>query len=346
MKKILFAFALALTVISSCEQEEGYGTGIRPDGPSYVPKDCVFQTRGLLNSIADAPDKYPSFTYKDYAPLADKEVKVFYYIPTDGDVTTMPVLFAFTGAEREGNTQLDAWQNFAQTYQFVVINPQFPKNSWSENEYQFGGVTDKKDSETLLGQELWTYNIVESLFDYWLKEVDGTQKGYRMFGHSAGAQFVSRMVMAMPQARIIKAVAANPSTWPWPAALEDGNNSYGWPYSIKNLPVGSDDNLLKEAFAKKLYVQLGTDDTGVESLDVSDAANVQGKRRFDRGQNFYAKCQSVAQEKGLECAYQIAEVEGVGHSTWHMVYGYYKPNSTKVDEASLGQNSAYLLLFK
>lgn len=345
MKRIFFACA-ALVAILSCTVEADYGTGIRPDAPSYIPKDCVFQTRGLVNtSVADAPDKYPSFKYKDYAPLSDKDVNVYYYIPTEGNVASMPVLFAFTGAEREGNTQLDAWQFFAETYQFVVINPQFTKEDWSENEYQFGGVTDKKGSETVQNMELWTYNVVESLFDYWLKEVEGTQKGYYMFGHSAGAQFVSRMVMAMPQARIIKAVAANPSTWPWPVALEAGNTSYGWPYSIKNLPVGNDDELLKQVFSKKLYIQIGTNDTDVESLDVSAAANAQGSRRYDRGQNYYAKCKAVAEQKGIECAFEIAEVEGVGHSTWHMVYGYYKPTPSKVDVASLGPNSAFILLF-
>ena len=125
MKRIFFACA-ALVAILSCTVEADYGTGIRPDAPSYIPKDCVFQTRGLVNtSVADAPDKYPSFKYKDYAPLSDKDVNVYYYIPTEGNVASMPVLFAFTGAEREGNTQLDAWQFFAETYQF----PSFKNSS-------------------------------------------------------------------------------------------------------------------------------------------------------------------------------------------------------------------------
>ena len=347
MRNLMIAFTVAILVLSACGKEEDYGTGIRPEGPSYVPKDCVFQTVGLKNpsSGENDEDRYPSFAYTGYEPLKEQPVKVLYYIPDGGDVKTMPVLFAFTGAERTGNTQLNAWKLLADHYQFVVINPQFEKKYWKENQYQFGGVTDSAGS--FADRSLWTFNIVESLFDYWLHEVDGTQEGYRMFGHSAGAQFVGRMVMAMPESRVIRAVAANPSSWAWPVELKDADGkSYGWPYSISGLPGADKDGYLADVFSKKLYVQIGQNDTDTESLDMSAAAKLQGERRYHRAKNFYQACVDKAEADKVDCAFRLAEVEGVGHSTWHMVYGYYKPTATNVKEEQLGQNSAYLLLFK
>ena len=335
---------------AGCQQEKpDYGTGIRPDGPSYKPKDCVFQVRGLGNSSAgeDDADRYASFKFTKYGPLSSKPINVFYYIPKSGDVATMPVLFSFTGAERDGNTQLNAWKNFADTYEFIVINPQFPKTYWSESEYQFCGVTESKASDVILESQYWTGNVIESLFDYWLMETDGQQTGYRMFGHSAGAQFVGRMIATTPDARVISAVAANPSSWPWPTELKakDGS-SYGWPYSLTVLPMMSDPEYLTKVFGKKLFVQIGQDDTGTDSLDQSDAAKAQGSRRYHRAKNFYQTCTEVAQQKGIQCNYELAEVEGVGHSTFHMVYGYYKPTAANVKEEQLGPNSAFLLLFQ
>jgi len=349
MKTFLRIFvSLAAVFFSSCEGEENIGAGVTPVGPSYIPKDNVFLVRGLKTSGSEGPDKYASFFYTGYEPLKGRPVDVYYYIPSEGDVKTMRVLFCFTGAERTGNTQLDVWKNFADAYEIVLINPQFQKVYFNENAYQFGGVTASKGTEEIRNQELWTYNIVESLFDYWLKEVDGEQTGYRMFGHSAGGQFVGRMIMAMPEARVISAVAANPSTWAWPEALStEGENPkvYGWPYSIKDLPAASDKAILEKVLSRKLFIQVGQADTLTSSLDVGAAANLQGKRRYDRGVNFHKACADVAAENGISCRFSLAEVAGVGHSTWHMVYGYYKPTPSKIDKAQLGENSAYLLLF-
>ena len=349
MKNYHLILMIVLSVfLIGCDEGAGYGSGIRPDGPSYVPKDCVFQTIGLKDSSADSEseDRFQSFLYTGYAPLKDKPVKVCYYIPETGNVKEMPVLFTFTGAERTGNTQLNAWKNLADAYGFVVINPQFvDKKIWKENDYQFGGVVDSEGN--VVDRSLWTFNVVESLFDYWLHEVDGTQTGYRMFGHSAGGQFVGRMMMAMPEARVIRAVAANPSSWAWPVELRDSDGaSYGWPYTISGLPGADRDGYLADVFSKKLYVQIGQNDTDTESLDMSAAANLQGERRYPRAKNFYQACVDKAEADGLDCAFRLAEVEGVGHSTWHMVYGYYKPTPANIKEEQLGPDSAYLLLFK
>lgn len=39
------------------------------------------------------------FTFTGYKPLEDKPVTVYFYIPTEGDITTMRVLFVMHGAD-------------------------------------------------------------------------------------------------------------------------------------------------------------------------------------------------------------------------------------------------------
>jgi pimeloyl-ACP methyl ester carboxylesterase len=280
--------------------------------------------------------------------LADKPVRVFYYVPTTGDIKDLPVLFVLSGAQRVGNGELNPWYRLAEKYGFVVINPQFTKELYDSNAYQFGNVAVEKGSAKLNKKSKWTYNIVEDLFDYYLKVTDSNVKGYYLFGHSAGGQFVHRLVMMLPDARYIKAVAANPSAWTTPLAdglTDSEGNVYGWPYSVKGTPSAKK-KVLKKVLSRRLYVQIGTKDIQTKSLDQSAGANAQGPRRYHRALKFYDICVETAKELGIECGFRLAVVEGTRHSTLQAVYGYSDPDATKINEEELGVNSAFNLLFR
>ena len=231
---------------------------------------------------------------------------------------------------------------------------------WAENDYQFGHVATAKDSPNLYPRGTWAYNVIELLFDYIRHEISNTTDGYYLFGHSAGGQFVNRMVMAFPEARIKRAVAANPSSWAWPSLDgyvhmmdDDGNyldnedgtpktNLCGWPYSIRDLYSKPSD--LAGSLAKNLFVQIGSKDVETSSLDMSSYANATGSRRLYRARNFYKACNDFAKKNGLTCNFTYAEVNGANHSTPKMVYGR-SSGTASVDISYLGSNSAFLLLF-
>jgi len=314
------------------------GTGAEEIVPSpKSPKDGVFEKRGEND-----------FIYTKYAPLAHKPVTVFYYIPTTGNVSGMPVLFSFHGSDGDATLQRNAWQHFAEANGFVVIAPQFSSDYYSENEYQFGGVYTTRTSHTLNPKEIWTYTIVEVLFDYFKAETGNTSATYNMFGHSAGGQFVHRYLMAMPNARVNRAVAANPSTWVFPyvnGIVGTNDQIYGWPYSIRNTPFTTPASL-KAFFSKRLYVQLGLldNDPNSSGLSKNEAAMAQGEYRLERGRFFFEECKRIAQQYDMAFFLQKAEVPNGNHSTLRMVYGRAVPN--RADIANTGENCAFDLIFK
>jgi len=315
------------------------GTGVEEIiPPSKSPKDGVFVKRGE-----------GSFVYTKYAPLANKPITVYYYIPTNGNIADMPVLFSMHGSDRDGTIQRNAWKYFAEANGFVVIAPEYSfASGYNENYYQFGGVYATSAFKQLNPQEQWTYQSIEALFDYYKKETDSKAATYNIFGHSAGGQFVGRFMLAMPNARVNTAVAANPGSWTFPytdGIIGTDNKVYGWPYSVKDSPFATD-AALAQFFSKKLWIQLGQLDVDVDDpgLPQSPAADAQGLYRLEKGRFFYAETKRIAQEKHVPYHFQITEVEQAGHSTVRMVYGRAVPNPA--DIANTGKNCAFDLIFK
>ena len=294
-----------------------------------------------------------SFEYTGYKPLADKPITVYYYIPSKGDIKTMRVLFAMHGAKRHGSSSVGAWKHFAERDGFVVIAPEYSKeNGWSENDYQRGGMYTNRNNKKLNPPEKWTYNTVEAIFDYF-KEGTGSQATqYDIHGHSAGGQFVHRLVLTLPNARIRLAVASNPSAWTYPyidGLKDEEGNVYGWPYSIKGTPFATEEHV-KRYLAAPLIIHLGTADTSTtaDDLDKQPGAMAQGPCRFIRGNTFFKAVTQFVEEMNIPFNWQRVEVENVGHNSRGVIYGKITTEEGKevfkIDDITTA--GAYYLIFK
>ena len=265
------------------------------------------------------------FEYTGYEPLKDRLITVRYYIPTKGDIQTMRVLFVIPGAQRNSRYALENWKQFAERDGFVVIAPEYAREIWSINNYQFGGVFTDSTFTELNPREKWTYNTIEAIFDYFKEQTGNRSELYDINGHSAGGQFVHRMVLAMPNARIRLAVAANPSSWTYPFidGIKDKNgNAYGWPYSVKGTPFACKDNI-KRYLAAPLIIHLGDADTSttVHDLDKAPGAQATGSNRFCRGNAFYEITKQFAKQLNTPYNWKHVVVEGIAHSGRGMIYG-------------------------
>lgn len=288
-----------------------------------------------------------------YQPLADKPITLYYYIPTKGNVRRMPVLISFHGAERSGLNPIICWREFAEKEGFIVLSPQFRRDLYDENQYQFGNVFKTRKCEELNPEEEWIYSAVEPMFEFLKKETGNRAKRYDIQGHSAGGQFVHRYLIAKPDARVRRAVASNPGHWSW--ISDDGSvNGYTeptrWPYTVKGTPF-DDERHIKAYLARNMVVHNGDIDTATSGASVpSDPVSLaEGGNRFERGKNYYKAMKEYAEAHGYEFNWRCVTVHGIGHQGRGVVYGTFRKNEKGKNVYSADnytETGAYSLIYK
>jgi hypothetical protein len=156
-------------------------------------------------------------------------------------------------------------------------------------------------------------------------------------GHPAGGQFAHRYAGSSPApdglgSLRVRFVVANPSTYLWlrPERPADGGFARpdsaacptwnDWPYGTSNrnsYARGTDEwGIRARLTSRDVRILLGDADTLTANLDTSCAANLQGRRRFDRGRSLVRFMDLYFPGH----AHAESVVPGVGHSSREM-YG-------------------------
>src|SRR5260221_5396736 len=243
-----------------------------------------------------------SYTFVDKKGRADRPMRIYTYRPRACD-STCPIVFVIAGQKRDAANYRDYWELLADHHKFMVIAPEFSKESWPKAAaYNLGDVAATDD------REKWTFSAIEHIFD----EMRVDQKDYRIFGHSAGGQFVQRMALFLPDNHASLMVAANPGWYTMPEWRGDkGAGSY--PYSLVGSKVGEGE--LRRALTKHFVLMVGEkdDDPDDESLNQSDGAKKQGATRVERGENFFKAATAAANDLGVKLAWELVEVPSVAH---------------------------------
>ena len=130
------------------------------------------------------------------------------------------------GVKRNAAEYRDSWALAAEQFGFLLLCPEFSALDYPRKAYHLGGLVDS--SKRWLPEEEWTFHTIERLFDF-VKQRTGTiEDSYRIYGHSAGGQFVHRMALFMPRVRFETAVAANTGWYTMPTF--DGKK---FPYGLR-----------------------------------------------------------------------------------------------------------------
>jgi pimeloyl-ACP methyl ester carboxylesterase len=157
-----------------------------------------------------------------------------------------------------------------------------------------------------------TYQVIEQVFDAAKAHLAFQTNTYFIYGHSAGAQFVHRFLLFLPDSRVEAAICANAG---WYTMMAD---AIRFPYGLKG--SGITEETLTRAFRKKLVILLGDQDTNPHHahLNRSSQARAQGKHRLARGKRFYESAVQKADDLQTFLNWELHLIHGVGHSNIRM----------------------------
>lgn len=251
-----------------------------------------------------------TFVFRAYPPFNNKPLKVHYFIPRNAGPDT-PILFSFHGRKRNAGDYRNTWILDANRYGFMVFAPEFSKRHFPGGDgYNLGNVFEDGDhptSETLKPEPVWAFSVIEPLFNYIRKIMDSKVERYDVFGHSAGAQFVHRLLLLKPQARVHRAVAAGAGWYTVP------DTTISFPYGIKNCPVEA--GALPGLFRKQVFVLAGEKDneSGADGLRTTEAAMKQGNNRLARAKHFFQRSRELAQALGVSFNWRFGTILTAEH---------------------------------
>lgn len=264
---------------------------------------CAFASNASLSAGSGA------FDFKCQGAFGGITMKVDYYIPTDGDLSSMPIQFVMSGTDRNSDDYRDAWIERADLYKVIVLAPCFSADDFPSSMYQQGNV---KKAYQNSDPSLMTYVLIDEIFLHFKELVSSSQSQYNIYGHSAGAQFVHRFVLFHQSPYLNRAVAANAGTYTFPT--DEAKYQFGY----SNIGGMAQWNVA-QALAKELTLLIGENDTERDAnLNVTEEADEQGLNRKERGLNFFQKWSLMAESLGIDYIWQLKSVEGVSHSNKRM----------------------------
>ncbi|MCL2416491.1 MAG: hypothetical protein FWD02_00960 [Bacteroidales bacterium] len=266
-----------------------------------------------------------SIVYNFHPPMATHPVRLHYHIPRGGDPTTMPIVFSMHGNGRNAVGQINAWRAFADEHQIMVFAPEFSTQFFPGNiQYHRGWVSSSGTSWVPRPQEQWSFTLIEHMFDFILEQTGSTETQYDIVGHSAGSQFVHRMMFFLPDARIRTGIASNAGFYMMPTLTGAyGGGTFNFPYSLGGTGTTFSQADLEAYFGRNLIVHLGMADTIQDSdVSVTPGANAQSggrPNRVERGHFFFNFAREAAEAAGVPFNWQLVEVPGVAHNSSGMI---------------------------
>ncbi len=234
-----------------------------------------------------------------------KPVRLFIVVPYGQSASTRVVL-VMHGLNRNASDYIVPWRDYAIRNNVIAIAPEFHDTSWpGTRSYHQGNMftsTDGKGSP--IPEPQWAFSLVQEIFEWTRSQFALADSLYDIWGHSAGAQFVHRMMLFKPRATIRLGIASNGGLFTVP----DSSIIYPWGTQHSLLSIGYAE--LLEFTRANLIIHRGTGDTLRDAnLPKSAMDDTQGRNRYERAGYFYNKGLTL----NPECNWKLLDVPNVGH---------------------------------
>lgn len=284
--------------------------------PSQLLESTSLHTPGLN---PDGKTRHIRYKARDGNTLTAYTYRATEFSAEDG-----PIVFIMHGASRNAIDYLNRFKPIAERHRALAIAPEFPESIYGPGSDRYTLAVGKKKTPytgTYRASEWrrpddYLYSEIEHLFEAVRRELKSSECTYRIWGHSAGGQFVHRLLTFRADARVASAVAVNAGFYTLPTYGNGADPTSFMPYGLQGTPLQAGD--VQRLLQAPLAIVVGELDTetGEESSSVRDstAANFQGLNRRQRAEFYYRTGEKEASRLGLKFGWRVAVVPGAEHS--------------------------------
>ena len=252
----------------------------------------------LLSNFVNASEiKKTTFAY-----WAKPDVEILYITPNAINEDT-EVIFVIHGNSRNADDYLSAWIPLVQNKNVIIAAPNFDKKNFRyffllESAESNGTINERSDS--------YINTSISLFFNYFKSRFALNANTYKMFGHSAGAQFTHRYMLLSNDQRISDTVIANAG---WYTFL----NGEQYPYGIKDTPIEISSSHIRWFMSNKTSLLIGSIDTNLNNVNSSAGAQKQGITRVDRADNYFKSLIDISDKKEIPFRWSYKVINDIGH---------------------------------
>ncbi len=250
-----------------------------------------------------------SFRFHDPPDATGKSLAVWFHCPACFTSAT-PIVILLHGSDRAAAYFRDCWSPHADHHGFLVVAPEFDAETFSGPEaYNYGNVRQSMASDSPFNPgHLWTYSIIDRLFETVRRLTESERSSFCLFGHSAGAQFAHRYLALTPEPIAEFTIAANAG---WYMTTDTCQ-----PYPAGFGGLQTDRSAEHRFCERQLVLLLGDADTDETEAGLPQypGAIAQGPNRLARGQFYHEAMRRRAVALGAEFGWRLSIAPGVGHA--------------------------------
>lgn len=218
-----------------------------------------------------------------------------------------PVVVVQHGMMRNGDDYRDFWIEAAEKHSILIVAPTFSQQHFPQAENYNNGIVIGPDGGAR-PRASWIYGVPARVMEALRQGGVTTRAQAHIFGHSAGGQFVHRML----------ATEADHS--PFDAAMAANSGWYTLPLADRAFPAGTggiglDEGALARWLAFPMTIFAGDQDIDTKdpNLPSQPEALAQGPTRYARAHFMLDLGRREAERLGVPCNWKLISVPGVGH---------------------------------
>lgn len=244
-----------------------------------------------------------SFTYES---AGNPDIRVYVIVPASLNADSK-LVSVYHGSGRTPDTFILRWDPWVELNDYIAIAPEFSSADWpGSRSYNLGNMFTGNDGAGSLNPESqWSFTIANDIALKVMDEFGLNDDEYDAWGHSAGGQFVHRMMIFRPDAPIRFAFPANPGWWTEPSLDVD------YPYGLRHPSLSYTQQDILDWTNRPMIILIGENDTDLNDVRTTPEANAQGANRFERAQYMF--------DRGLDAnpanLWEHRIIPGCGHST-------------------------------